>query len=375
MNILHVLFSRGWGGMERYALEQARRMALRGHRITFMPRAGTPVSKAAAGEKEWEKSELDPVKYIDILAMLKIRSVVKKSHINVVHAHHSADLGLIAPALSGIDGARLVFSNYMLVPAPKKDIYHRLEYGRVDALLAGSEYIRRNAVKFLPVAPEKTVTQPYGLDLFRFDPSKVKKGALRERLGIAAATKLIGVISRLDPLKGQMEMIEAAPAILNSHPACVLVLTGDETPELAGKYRHVLESRASGLGLGGKVIFTGGTDDTAAALADLDIYVLPSRGETLSLGCLEAMAMGKAVVGTNAGGTPEMLENGECGLLAEPENPASLAHAVIRLLDEPALAAAVSEKARRKAAATHGMEPVMERLTAIYEGRIPPRGQ
>ncbi|MBI5814938.1 MAG: glycosyltransferase family 4 protein [Nitrospinae bacterium] len=369
MNILHVLFSRGWGGMERYALEQARRMAAKGHGITFISRAGAPLSKALRAETGFKTLELDPVKYVDVGAMLAIRSIVKNSGVNVVHAHTSADLGLIVPALWGLGGVRLVFSNYMLVPAPKKDIYHRLEYGRVDALLAASEYIRKNAVEYLPVAPEKTVTLPYGLDLARFNPESVKKGALREKYGIGAA-KLIGVISRLEPLKGQMEMIEAMPAILNSHPESMLVLTGDETPELAGQYRHVLEAKVDELGVGERVLFTGATDDTAAVLADLDIYVLPSHGETFSLGCLEAMAMGKAVVGTNSGGTPEMLDNGGCGLLAEPKDPGSLAKPVIKLLDGPALAADLSAKARRKVVGAHGMEPVMDRLSAIYEGRF-----
>lgn len=365
---LAVLFSTGYGGMERYAIEQAREMARRGHRVIFLSKKGTPTAQALHSETGFEKIELSVVKYIDVGVMLKIRSIVKCEGVGIVHAHHSADLGLITPALWGLGGVRLLFSNYMRIPAPKKDIYHRMEYGRVWKALVASEELKQNAEINLPIDPARVEVLPYGLDLSRFDPAKTQAGWVREKFRLAPERPIIGVISRLDPLKGQMEMIRAMPLILEKHPGAVLLLVGGETPELEGRYLGSLKDEAARLGIADSVVFPGQTDDTAPYLAGFTVYVLPSRSETFSLGCLEAMAMGKAIVGTNSGGTPEMLGHGEYGLLAEPDNPESLAQKTINLLNDEKARAELGVKARTAAMARYDKSAVMERLSGIYIG-------
>ncbi|MBI4665639.1 MAG: glycosyltransferase family 4 protein [Nitrospinae bacterium] len=374
MNILHVLFTRGYGGLERYAMEQARRMAAKGHKNIFLARTGSPTAEALTQVTSIKTFTLDPVKYIDVGAMRFIRQTVRRENVDVVHVHHSADLGLAVPALLGIKGVGLLFSSYMYVPGPKKDYYHRLEYGRVGRILTASLEMRNNIIKNLPVAGDRVEVLPYGLDLARFNPAKTDSGWLRKKLGVEADRAVIGVISRLDPLKGQMEMIESMPKIVESVPGALLALTGDETPELAGKYKPTLEARVKELGLESSVVFTGPAEDTAPYLAGLDVYILPSHHETFSLGCLEAMAMGKAIVGTNSGGTPEMLDNGRCGLLAEPKAPASLAEKTLLLLKSPDLRQNIGQAARKKAASLYDMNLVMERLERIYAELAPKRG-
>ena len=365
---LAVLFSTGFGGMERYAIEQAREMTKRGHKITFLAKKNTPTAQALRAEDGFEKIELSPVKYIDVGAMLKIRSLIRLKEAALVHAHHSADLGLIAPALWGMENVRLLFSNYMQIPSPKKDLYHRMEYGRVWKMLVASEELKRNAVENLPTASGKVEVLPYGLDLSRFDPAKGQAGWLRAKFNLSGDRPVIGVISRLDPLKGQMDMIRAMPRILERFPGAVLALVGGETPELEGKYLDALKAETSTMRLDNSVIFAGETNDTAPYLAGFTVYVLPSRSETFSLGCLEAMAMGKAIVGTDSGGTPEMLGHGEYGLLAKPDDPESIAGKIIALLNDETLRRQMGEKARYMAMSKYDKKTVMERLNVIYSG-------
>ena len=368
MNALHILFSKGWGGLERYAIEQARRIAARGHNIIFLTRENTPAAKELKAASGLHSIEMNPVKYIDLSAILKIRSIAKNAPADVVHVHHSADLGLASPALWNMPSVRLIFSNYMQVPGPKKDLYHRLEYGRVNLLLTGSDYMLKNNLEYLPVSRDKAQALPYGLDMERFDPAKAKKGELRKKYKIGEDKILIGVISRLDPLKGQMEMIGAMPAVLQRHPQALLILTGGETPELAGQVKPALEDKVKQLGLSDSVIFTGETNDTSTILADLDVYVLPSHSETFSLGCLEAMAMGKAVIGTDAGGTPEMLDYGRLGMLAAPKSPEALSENVIKMLNDEPMRLALGLKAREATLAKYDIRKVIDRLEAIYLG-------
>lgn len=363
---LAVLFSTGFGGMERYAIEQAREMAKRGHRITFLSKKGTPTAQAVRYETGFSTIELSAMKYIDIGAMLKIRSLAKHEGVNIIHAHHSADLGLIVPALWGLPGVRLLFSNYMQVPKPKTDLYHRMEYGRIWKILVASEELKRNTEKNLPAPPGRVEVLPYGIDLAKFDPARAQTGWLRAKFNLREDQPVIGVISRLDPLKGQMEMIRAMPRILDKYPAAVLMLVGGETPELRGQCLRELKAAAMAAGVAGSVIFAGETNNTAQYLAGFTVYALPSKNETFSLGCLEAMAMGKAIVGTDSSGTPEMLGHGEYGLLAAPGDPESLAEKTLALLGDEALGKRLGEKARSAAMARYDKKLVMEKLSEIY---------
>ncbi len=369
MNVLHILFSKGWGGLERYAIEQASAMSKRGFNVSFSRRSGSDTAKALKA-LDFPGEEFDPIKYIDIRTILHIRKLVKEQNVEIVHAHQSADLGLIAPALWNMPKVRLIFYSNMQTPKPKKDLYHRMEYGRVDRVITLSEAMKKNAIENLPVAPEKVIAINYGLNVDKFDPDKTLKGALRQRFEIDETSPLIGVLGRLDPSKGQMEMIEAMAAILKKQPTATLIFIGDETPEMKGRYKPLLERRVKELDLAGNVIFAGLYDNPASALVDLDVYVMSSHSETFGMSTLEAMMMRRAIVGTDAGGTPELLDFGECGLLAEPRNPASFAENILRLLEDSSLREKFSSNARRKAVESFNRKRSMDMIEALYKNEI-----
>jgi glycosyltransferase involved in cell wall biosynthesis len=362
MRILHLLFTKGFGGLERYAVAQAHRVAERGHDVAFWRRAKSPADEAA---RSLPGERLAPIKYVDLPVMAKIRRAAKQA--DVVHVHASADLGLAVPALLGLP-TRLIFSNYMQAPAPKKDFYHRFEYRRVDAMVVASAGLKTNMADNLPIDPARIAVIPYGLDVHRFDPAAVAKGALRSRYDIPADAPVVGVLSRLEPLKGQRDTIDAVPAVLAAFPDAWIVLAGDETPESGGTYEPTLRRRAEELGVAHRVVFTGRVDETAPVLADFTIYLLPSHSETFSLGCLEAMAMGLPVIGTDAGGTPEMLDYGGAGVLVPPKESGPLAEAIIGLLGDPARRETLGAAARTKVADVYDAEPVTDKLLALYRG-------
>ncbi len=346
-------------------MDQAVAMTAKGYDVYFLRRKSSKTAEALDA-LSFPGEEWNPVDYVDIRAILAIRSLVRRIGVDIVHVHNSIDLGITATALWRAPKTRLIFSNYMNIPKPKHDLYHRLEYGRVERVITGSDSMRINAVENLPVMPEQVVTIHYGLDLEKFDPHKTPRGRFREKFGLDGDRPVIGVIGRLDPLKGQMEMIEAMPLILRRFPSAVLALTGEETPELQGAYKSRLVERKNALKLDGSVIFTGSTENTASVLADLDIYVLASHSESFSLGCLEAMAMRRPVIGTDSGGTPQMLDHGDCGLLAEPKNPASFARKVIKLLSDRELAESLATNARKKVVTSFDRKISMDRLDSIY---------
>ena len=120
------------------------------------------------------------------------------------------------------------------------------------------------------------------------------------------------------------------------------------------------------LGLSGVVTIAGSTLEPATTLRRMDIFVLPSLSEACSNSLLEAMATGRPIVATRVGGTPALVEDEATGLLVPPADPAALAKAVIRLIEEPALAARLAARAQQRARAEFGIDRMLERIEGLY---------
>lgn len=140
-----------------------------------------------------------------------------------------------------------------------------------------------------------------------------------------------------------------------------LVMVGD------GPLRPTLEARARDLGLNGAVRFLGAVPRAASFLPHFDVFVLSSVWEGMSNSLLEAMAAGRPVVATRVGGNPEVVVDGETGLLVPPRDPRALADAVLRLLGDPALAGRLGEAARRRVESQFTLEQMVSRMQELYD--------
>lgn len=187
-------------------------------------------------------------------------------------------------------------------------------------------------------------------------------GRLRAELGVPADASLIGSVARLCAVKGQRELIEA----LGSLPGTRLLLVGDDLEE-GGEYRRSLERDAARLGVSDRVVFTGPRGDVPAILEELDVFVLPSWTEGLPMTVLEAMAQGKPVVATPVGGTPELVVDGETGLLVPPRDPTRLAQAIRGLLADPDRAARLGRAGRERVGASFTAAEMERRVLALYD--------
>ncbi|MFQ5946012.1 MAG: glycosyltransferase, partial [Anaerolineae bacterium] len=142
--------------------------------------------------------------------------------------------------------------------------------------------------------------------------------------------------------KGYHHLLEAAGIVRETHPSVHWLLVGH------GELRGDLEQQCRRLGLERVVHFIGWADRIAEHLALSDLFVLPSLGEHFGRVLLEAMAMERAVVATNAGGVPEIVLDEQTGILVPPADPAAMAAAVISLVEDPARAARLGEAGRRR---------------------------
>jgi glycosyltransferase involved in cell wall biosynthesis len=228
-----------------------------------------------------------------------------------------------------------------------------------DRLILNSQALRaeEEAAGF---PPERIVVVPNGV-------ARRETTALdRTALGLPAGPLVLS-IGRLEERKGQGYLIEAWAAVHRREPSARLVLLGD------GPTRPELERKARELGLQDCVRLGGFQARVAEYLDAGDALVHPSLTEGMPNVVLEAMAAGKPVVATRVGGIPELVADGESGLLVAPRDPAALADALIRLIREPGLAAELGRNARCRARERFSVGAMVEATEAVYRSLLETR--
>jgi glycosyltransferase involved in cell wall biosynthesis len=173
---------------------------------------------------------------------------------------------------------------------------------------------------------------------------------------------VVAEIARLCDVKGQRELIRA----LASVPHARLVLAGRDL-EQGGAFQSELEREAERAGVSDRVEFAGFRDDVEALLQGVDVVALPSWTEGLPMSLLEAMAHGRAVVATPVGGTPEVVVDGETGLLVPPRDPAALAEALSRLVADAGLRGRLGAAGRRRVEERFTATEMERRVLDIYD--------
>jgi glycosyltransferase involved in cell wall biosynthesis len=189
---------------------------------------------------------------------------------------------------------------------------------------------------------------------------------VRAELGIPTEARLVAEVGRLCAVKGQRELIEAVARLADRRPDLHALVVGDDL-EAGGRYRDELVRAANSLGVSARVLFAGYRPDVPAILDVVDVVVLPSWIEGLPIVLLEAMAHGLPVVATPVGGTPELVVDGETGLLVPPHDPERLAEAIERLLAEPELGRRLGEAGRARVRERFAEEAMTGRVLRLYD--------
>jgi glycosyltransferase involved in cell wall biosynthesis len=166
---------------------------------------------------------------------------------------------------------------------------------------------------------------------------------------------------RLAPLKGQRYLLEAWALAKPKLDGAVLVIAG------SGELADDLRQQATELGVADSVVFAGFRSDLPALLARADLFALSSLWEGLPMAAVEAMAAERPIVATRAGGTPDVVADGETGLLVPPADPAALAQALTRVLGDAALRGRLAQAGGRRVAQTYTREALVTATLAVYQ--------
>ncbi len=216
--------------------------------------------------------------------------------------------------------------------------------------------------------PVEVAVIPNGIPLDKFTPGPAPP-KLHAELGLAPYDQVVAVVGRLTPWKGHMNLLEAVSMLTESCPSLKVVVVG-EVAFWEPEYEQQLKQRASQLGLDERVVWAGFRSDVADILRLCDVFVLPSVNEPFGRAIIEAMAVGRAVVATASGGVPEIVVDGETGLLVPAEDPHALAQAMAALLADPQKAQQMGEKGRARACKHFSADRVAKQVQEVYAHRL-----
>ena len=305
-----------------------------------------------------------PVLPLLILPTLnRLLHLIRCESIDIIHTN-GLKAHLLGCLLSAISRRPLIW-HFRDYPTGKRYIQIFRGLGRVfpAAIIANSQAVKE---RLGGLAKIKVIYN--GIDTERFQGSKIIPNR-RKEFGLNQNDLVIGAVGHFAPLKGYDDLILALPLILESVPQSRLLLAGEAIYPAYGDYKERLRDLIIRLGLTDRVIFAGQQDDLPSLLNALDIFVLPSWSEGFGRANLEAMAAGKPVVSTNVGGIPEVIIDGETGILVPPHDPAGLAQALIRLAQDNGLRTRMG-KAGIEQARIFSLEKMVSGVVEFYDTLI-----
>lgn len=332
MNILGICLSTGKGGLELYAHKAISALQQAGHHCHF---AIAPDSFLR--QRDWTVPliELKPAfPLFPWLTARKLARYIDAHQIDVIHMHWNKDLNLVALAkMLSRSKPKLVYTRHMEITRSKRDSYHRALYSQVDKILTIAKFVQDQALRFLPLSAAQVELLYVGVSA-GLQASEAECATLLPNLTDRANTFVIGMIGRIEHAKGQHVLVEALSKIKGEDCRVHVVMAG---PIMDEAYFERLKMRIDELGLSEQVHYLGMSREPGKLMSCCDVVVLTTYCETFGLVLVEAMRVGTAVIGTNAGGVPEIISHRQTGLLFTPGDATQLVDQLRELCHDPSL--------------------------------------
>ena len=301
--------------------------------------------------------------------VLRIVLLLKKHQIDIAHSNDFLDIyGPIAARLAhvkSIQHVRLIMNRPVWIRKILCALIEKLNH-RIVLVSNGVE--RAMFSKDKRVHP-KVVTCYDWLDMDIVGHCEGTR-EFRSEIGVSKDLVLIGAIGRLEPWKGQNVFIKAAALVVKYHPRARFVIVGGKVSGRGReKYESDLRTLASDLNMDDKIHFAGHRNDISTVMTALDIFVHCSIDpDPLPGVVMEAMKMGKPVVGPRAGGVPEEIDDGKTGLLYTPGDYQDMAQTICRLIASPNLAKNYGVAGKHRAVTVFNKYLLSRRIQRVYEG-------
>ncbi|MBU6391594.1 MAG: glycosyltransferase family 4 protein [Planctomycetota bacterium] len=307
--------------------------------------------------------------FLDLITLLKLYFLVRKGGYDIIHCHTSKGgfIGRLAARLA--NGRCIIYS-------PHGDIFEGY-FGKVKTCFF--TWLEKFAAKFTDkiITLTKSGIEPYakagignpsqfeyiynGVDIQALEKRKTDRTQKRREVGIGNDCFVVVTAGRLVPVKGHTYLITAFARVVKEIPNVRLVFLGD------GELKEALFVQTKTLGLENHVLFLGMRTDVPEIISASDLFVLPSINEGFGVVLLEAMAMKCPIVATNVGGIPEVVLDGETGILVPPKDPEQLAGTIIKLIKDSTLARQLAESGYQRLKAYFDIKDTIVKIEHLYK--------
>lgn len=365
--ILHFVNILGIGGAEGQFVERVRSTDFRRWRplVAAQKKSGPHLA-------EFQRLGLEPKEFplagsfahpATLATVARLAAWMRLQGVRLVHAQDFYT-NLIAVPAARLAGAKVIVSRLDLAHwhGPRRRKALALATKLADRVQVNAFAIRRQLIEEERIAPEKIEVVLNGIDLDRFD--RRQKQPLAAQLPVPEGARLVTVVANLHPVKGQHDVVEALAQLAGRFPDVHLLCVGE------GERREPILERARELGVADRVHLAGHRTDIPAILARTEILVSSSYAEGLSNSVIEGMAARLPVIATAVGGSPELVADGERGLLVPPRSPSRVAEALARLLDDAQLRERLGGAARRYVEGNLEIGTMARHFDRLYEATL-----
>ncbi|MEY2873271.1 MAG: hypothetical protein RLZZ373_642 [Pseudomonadota bacterium] len=336
LRLMHIVDSLEFGGLERVVTDLAIEQKRHGDQVcvfSLLDTVGLKPELEAAGIEVIVGHKRDG---LDLALIRRLRRSIAEREIEVVHAHNFVpNYHAAAATFLRWRPPTLVCSLHDMGLRLDREARLRRFFtwaiGRTHGYAMVGAQVHDRYVGSGMVRADRATTVLNGIPVDRFRWTPERRHEARVRLGVPQDALLIGAVGRQVGLKNHALLIAQMPALLQRHPSLRLALVG------SGPLEVELRAQVQGAGLGDRVVFTGQRKDVSDLTPGFDIFAMPSLTEGLSIALLEACATRLAIVATAVGGNPEIVREGETGLLVPPAEGGPLFDALDRLLSDAPL--------------------------------------
>lgn len=361
--ILHTIEGGGPGGAETVLFQLASNLNPDRFRSIVLLSSDDWLKKQL-GTQSIETTLVKSKAWYDFRLPMAMTKLIRKEKVDLIHSHLSDQnfYSCIAALLT----SRKIVVTYHGTPglATQSRVRSAIKLWTVrnvaNSVVVVSDFLR-GVLESLGFPPQKIVRIYNGVNMKMFISGS--GGRLRKELRLADDAKLVGMVANLRESKGYEFFVQAARQVADSVPEARFLAVGEKDTGIAKQ----LESLVLRLNLNDRFFFLGFRSDVAEILQNLDVFVLSSVSEGLSIATIEAMAAGKPVVVTRSGGPQEIVQDGRTGILVEPADPAALGSKICEVLRNPELAASLSRNARAEVEEKFSLKKMVSEYEALYE--------
>lgn len=368
MNILSLCLSTGLGGLELYALRSAAHLS-KSESVLVVCKADAKLHKQITSSGLNAATLNVRFSPLPILAALQLARIIDHNNIDIVHMHWGKDLPLASLAIKlSKKKPAMVYTRQMQITRMKTDFYHRFLYKEMSLMLAITNQLRDRCAHMLgDDAGKRVKTLYYGVPNPEQQLTTAEIISKRKELSLNEHDFVVGLFGRLEEQKGQHLLIKAIAEAQQEGINLKAIIVGHEMNE---GYRDQLKNLATDYKVSENIIFMDFVDTPQEIMQICDCVLLATYMETFGLVLPEAMRCGIAVIGSNAGGVPEIIDHDKTGLLFEPKNITDLKEQLCTLYNKKEKRQQLALAGREKADRVFNNEQHFKNLLEFFHQQI-----